>query len=253
MSGPRIFVLNANTTASITDLIARTARASARPGTKIVSATAPFGPNYIQSRAEAAIAAHGVLTGLAQAKRPIDAAVIACFGEPGLFAARELFDFPVVGMAEAAMLTACQLGRRFAILTAGARWPAMLDDLIDDYGLRDRHAGTLALPVSGLQASRNRAAVVTALVRLARRAEADLGADVIILGGAGLAGLAPQLRTRCPLPVVDGLAAAIAQAEVLAHLAPSKARVGQFAKPSALGFVGIDPALAKAFARYKQR
>ena len=62
-----------------------------------------------------------------------------------------------------------------------------------------------------------------------------------------------QLRTRCPLPVVDGLAAAIAQAEVLAHLAPSKARAGQFAKPSAAGFVGIDPTLAKAFARYKRR
>lgn len=253
MAGPRLFILNANTTASITDLIARSARASARADTRIVAATAPFGPAYIQSRAEVTIAAHGVLTGLAHAKPPIDAAVIACFGEPGLFAARELFDFPVVGMAEAAMVTACQLGRRFAILTAGARWPAMLDDLIDDYGLRDRHAGTLALPVSGLQASRNREAAATALARLARRAEAEFDADVVILGGAGLAGFAPQLRTRCGLPVVDGLAAAIAQAEVLANLAPSKARAGQFARPASAGFTGIDTALVKAFARPRRR
>jgi Asp/Glu/hydantoin racemase len=253
MVGPRLFVLNANTTTAITELIAAGARAAARPGTSITVSAAPFGPAYIQSRAEATIAAHGVLTGLARAKRPIDVAVIACFGEPGLFAARELFDFPVVGMAEAAMVTACQLGRRFAILTTGARWPAMLDDLVDDYGLRDRHAGTLALPVSGLQASRNRAAAATALVRLARRAERELEADVVILGGAGLAGLAPQLRTRCELPVVDGLAAAIAQAEALAQLRPGTARTGQFARPSSAGFIGIDATLAKALAKPGRR
>ena len=48
---------------------------------------------------------------------PVDAAIIAAFGDPGLAAARELFDFPVVGMAEAAILTAVQLGGRFAIVT----------------------------------------------------------------------------------------------------------------------------------------
>ena len=70
-----------------------------------------------------------------------DGCIIACFGEPGLLEARQRFDFPIIGMAEASMLTAMQLGGNFAILTLGEHWPAMLRDLVKLYGVQDRCIG----------------------------------------------------------------------------------------------------------------
>jgi len=54
---------------------------------------------------------------LAEAHRNVDGAILAAYGDPGLFGARELFDIPVVGVSEAAMLTACMVGQRFVIVT----------------------------------------------------------------------------------------------------------------------------------------
>src|SRR5215831_5159164 len=96
----RILVLNPNTSAEITALLAAAA-------TVISTATATRGVPYIATRAEAQIGGAIALEMLADRHRDFDAAVIAAFGDPGLFGARELFDIPVVGMAEASMLTAC--------------------------------------------------------------------------------------------------------------------------------------------------
>src|SRR6478735_11931483 len=79
--------------------------------------SASSGVPYIATRAEAAVGAVAALEMLAERRGEIDAAIVAAFGDPGLGGARELFDFPVVGMAEAAMLTACMLGRSFAIVS----------------------------------------------------------------------------------------------------------------------------------------
>ena len=108
----RILVLNPNTTPAITARLATAAIQAAAVGTIIGTATAARGVPYIATRAEAQIGGAVALEMLAEYHRDYDAAIIAAFGDPGLFAARELFDIPVVGMAEAAMLTACMAGRR---------------------------------------------------------------------------------------------------------------------------------------------
>src|SRR5689334_7195094 len=127
----RLLVVNGNTSAEITRLIDAEAGSSLAPGAELVTVEPNFGPAYIATRAESAIAGHAVLDALARNAEGFDAAVIACFGEPGLDAARELLPIPVTGMAEAAMLTACMLGARFAIVTGGARWVPMLEELSD--------------------------------------------------------------------------------------------------------------------------
>jgi allantoin racemase len=145
----RLLLVNGNTTQAITELIAEEARRSAAPSTELVAVTPRFGPAYIATRSEVAIAGHAVLECLAQHSAGVDAAVIACFGEPGLEAARELCPFPVVGMAEAAMLTACMLGARFSIVTGGARWVAMLRELARAYRLEQRLASVRAHRLEG--------------------------------------------------------------------------------------------------------
>jgi allantoin racemase len=123
-----LLLVNANTTAALTDRLVAAARDLTDPDCTIIGATALFGPAYIASRADAAVAAHATTETISDAVRrrspeTFDACILACFGDPGLGAARETFPFPIVGMAEASILSALQLGDRFAIVTVGERWP----------------------------------------------------------------------------------------------------------------------------------
>ena len=240
----RILLLNPNTSESITERLTAAARKAAAPGTVIVSLTAPRGVPYIATRAEAQIGGAIALEMLAEHHRDFDAAIIAAFGDPGLFGARELFDLPVIGLAEASMLTACMLGRRFAIVTfAGALGP-WYEDCVDMHGLAGRCAGVRMLDESFVSVSDVQEENEELLVKLANRAVTEDGADVDILGGAPLAGLADKVRDRIPVPVVDQMAAAIKQAETLAVLNTRKATAGTFRRPGAKPTIGLAEALA---------
>jgi allantoin racemase len=72
-------------------------------------------------------------------------------------------------------------------------------------------------------------------------------ADVVILGGAPLAGLAATVSDRVPVPLVDGVAAAVRQAEVLASLQPVKATAGTFRRPDGKAITGVSGALERRF------
>src|SRR5258708_28945537 len=112
-----ILLLNPNTRSDITELMLTVGQRAASPGTSLIPLTAPRGVPYISTRAEAQIGGAVALEMLAERHRDVDAAIIAAFGAPGLFAPRELFDIPVVGMAEAALITACMVGRRFCLVS----------------------------------------------------------------------------------------------------------------------------------------
>ncbi|MDP4026882.1 aspartate/glutamate racemase family protein [Methylobacterium sp. NEAU 140] len=240
-----VLVLNPNTSADVTDLLVAAGRAAAAPGTELVSATAAYGVPYIATRAEAQIGGAIALEMLAERHADVDAAIIAAFGDPGLLGARELFDIPVVGLAEAAMLTACMLGRRFAIVTFAQALGPWYEDCVAMLGLAGRCAGVRALggPFRALSSVQGEKEGL--LVDLALRAVEEDGADVIILGGAPLAGLAPRVADRVPVPLVDPIAAAVKQAEALVALSPRKATAGTFRRPAPKTTTGLADALAR--------
>jgi allantoin racemase len=240
----RILVLNPNTSEPITERLASAARRATAPDTVIVPLTAQRGVPYIATRAEAQICGAIALEMLAEHHRDVDAAIIAAFGDPGLFGARELFDLPVVGLAEASMLTACMLGRRFAIVTFARALGPWYEDCVDMHGLAGRCAGVRMLDESFVSVSDVQEENEDLLVKLANRAVTEDGADVIILGGAPLAGLADKVKDRIPVPVVDQMAAAVKQAEALVALGVRKAITGTFRRPDAKPTIGIAKALA---------
>jgi allantoin racemase len=240
----KILVLNPNTTTGVTDLIVAAGREVASPGTELIPYTAPRGVPYIATRAEAQIGGALALEMLAERHDEVDAAIIAAFGDPGLFGARELFDIPVVGLAEAAMLTACMLGRRFAAVTFARALGPWYRECIEMHGLKERCAGVRMLDeafgcVSNVQEEKE-----TLLVDLAKRAVSEDEADVIILAGAPLSGLARKVRDRIPVPVVDQVEAAVKQAETLVALRPRKAVAGTFRRPDAKPTKGLAEPLA---------
>lgn len=240
----RVLLLNPNTSPGITALLDAAARPAAASGTEIVAMTGTRGVPYIASRAEAAVAAVVVLDMLAEHGGQFDAAIIAAFADPGLGAARELFSFPVVGLAEAGMLSACMLGGRFGIVTFSPALEAWYAECLAWHGLGPRCAGVFALQDGFRNVETVARDQADALVALSQEAVAG-GADVVVLAGAPLSGLAATVRERIPVPVVDCAVAAVKQAEALVALRPRKATAGSFRRPGPKATSGMAGALAK--------
>jgi len=217
----RLLLLNANASQSITDLVVAAARPFASPATELIGVTGRFGPRYIGTRAAYAIASHAALDAYAAFGHSADAVVLACFGDPGLGALREVASVPVVGMAEAGCRAAAAGGRRFAVVTGGARWIPMLTEYIAALGLSAQLAGVHAVAPTGADIAADPDGSIALLAEGCRTAKTRFGADVVVLGGAGLAPIAPRVAAMLDFPVIDGLAAAITAAET-SVLAPER-------------------------------
>ena len=244
----RLLLINPNTSEAVTRRIRETAAAAVGVGTEVLAVTADRGVPYIATRAEAAVGGALVLELLARHVDGVDAAVVAAFGDPGLGGAREISPVPVVGLAEAAMLTACMLGGRFAIVTFARALGPWYAECVAYHRLEGRLAAIRTLDgpfrdIGDVQAEKE-----DLLVELAGRAVAEDGADVVILAGTPLAGLAAHVRERVAVPVIDGVAAAARQAETLAALRPRKAVAGTFRRPEPKPNTGLAPDLAALLA-----
>ncbi|MFK7893771.1 MAG: aspartate/glutamate racemase family protein [Granulosicoccus sp.] len=241
----RLLLLNPNTSESMTDGLERVARLAAREGTDILPMTLTRGFPYISSRAEAQICGALAMEAIATREHEIDAVIIAAFGDPGLKAARELFDFPVIGMAEAAMLTAVQLGERFSIVTftpAMSRWYL---DSIHEGGMSQRFASLRTPDHHDGDVADVKARMRSTLCSLVDQCVKEDGADVVILGGAPLAGLAAELQPDVQAMLIDPVWCAVRQAEALVGTATPEAWQNRFRKPLPKSSTGLDAALAQ--------
>lgn len=240
----KILLVNPNMTQAMTDNMASLARLAADDSAEIVPVTATRGFPYIASRAEAQIAGGIVLEIIAEHVHDVDAVVIAAFGDPGLSGARELFDVPVVGMAEASMMTAAMLGENFAVVTFSPLMTKWYTECVRATGMGDRCCGVITPDHTPTQLADVQTDLRADLVALATHAATRDHADVIILGGAPLAGLAPKVAAEVPAILVDPISAAVLQAITLAHLVRHGRTRTRANKPASKPSVGIAAPLA---------
>ncbi|WP_377274322.1 aspartate/glutamate racemase family protein [Rhizobium sp. R86522] len=227
----KIAVINPNTTASMTATIADAARRVAHAGTEIVAVTSSMGPVSIEGYYDEVFAVPGLLVEIAKAEREgADAIVIACFDDTGLDAARALAAIPVIGICEAAVSTAAFIAQRFSIVTTMERSRLPVEHLVHRYGMGSRCKVRAAdVPVLSLEDPNS-----NARDRLRSEISAALKddrAEAIVLGCAGMADLTAALRQEFGVPVVDGVAAAVKQAESLVAQGLSTAKRGSYATP----------------------
>lgn len=228
----KIAVINPNTTSAMTATIADCARRVSGAGTTIRASNPPTGPVAIEGWYDEAMATPGLLAELAAAERAgCDGYVIACFGDPGLYAARELVRAPVVGIAEAAMHTASLLAPRFSVVTTLARTSGMAWHLADRYGMRRFCASVRAADVPVLALVDPQSPARRRIVAECRDAIERDGAEAIVLGCAGMAELCAEIAAEIGAPVVDGVTAAVKWVEALVSLGLSTAKRGEFAPP----------------------
>ncbi|MBM3647321.1 MAG: Asp/Glu racemase [Alphaproteobacteria bacterium] len=240
-----VLLINPNTTPSITDLVLKAAKRFAAKDTRLRAITGAFGPRYIASRVGYAIAGHAAVDALANDRGRKDAVVLACFGDPGLLALKEVAKVPVVGMAEASILQACTMGERFSIVTGGERWRPMLEEFVAGRGLAGRLASIRTVAPSGADIARDPKSAMALLTKACSACVREDNADVVILGGAGLAGLAAKLRSAVAAPLLDGVGCALSMAEGLARQKPIKAAAGALAMPAPVESVNLSKGLAK--------
>ncbi|WP_162583489.1 aspartate/glutamate racemase family protein [Variovorax sp. PBS-H4] len=205
----RLLIINPNTSATVSALLQRHVQGEVSPALKVHTVTARFGAPYIASEASYAVAQHAVLDAWAAAvergERP-DAVLIGCFGDPGLFALRETCGLPVGGLAQAAFSAAAAHGR-FAVVTGGERWGPMLERLALALGHAHSLAGIHTVAQSGAELAADPAGAHALLADACLEAVARFGADAVILGGAGLAGLAAAIAPGLPVPLIDSVSA----------------------------------------------
>ena len=241
----KILLINPNITAPMTDAMAAEARRFASPGTEITAVTAAFGTQYIENRAEAAIAGHAVLDALASHMEGHDAAIVAAFGDPGLAAAREFADIPVFGIAESALLTAWTLGRRFSIVCLTPRLRRWYQECAEEHGLAARLVSVRALDLPIPDITQAKDQFRDRLLNECTRAIEEDEAEVIIFGGGPIAGLAREAAHLIPVPTLDGVSCAVRLAEAVTGLHPRPPTRGSFTRPRPKPAQGLSPMLTR--------
>jgi allantoin racemase len=212
-----ILILNPNSSEAFTSSIQSTADQLKGPETKVEAINPPSGPNTLDCTYDILLCAQPSLETIINNQDRFDGFIIACFTDhPVIYAAREITSKPVIGIMEAALYVACMLGRSFSIVTPPDRLKGLLLDGLDKYGLTKRCASvrTLGMAVADLK-SASPDVVRSRIEEKAREAIEEDGAEVIVLGCGGFAGLDKELQHKLGVPVIEGVSAALKIMEAL--------------------------------------
>lgn len=236
----RIKIINPNTSHSMTEKIGACARSVVEAGTTIIAVSPAMGPVSIESHYDEAMSVPGLLQEIMSGEAAgVDGYVIACFGDPGLKAARELARGPVVGIAEAAMHTASFLGKSFSVVTTLARTIGIAEHLAEAYGMSRFCAKVRACEIAVLDLELPGSNARERIVEACREALAEDGSDVIVLGCAGMTDLCDHIAQTLGVPVVDGVAAATLQVQSLVRQRLFTSKRGELARPLPKTMVGL--------------
>jgi allantoin racemase len=223
----------------MTEAMGRCAREVAAPGTEVIAVNPTMGPPSIEGYYDEALATPGLLAEVAAGEREgCDGYVIACFGDPGLYAARELARGPVIGIAEAAMHAASVLAPGFSVVTTLARTCGMAWHLAERYGMKRFCRNVRATDVAVLDLDKPGSAARRIILDECRRALAEDGSEAIVLGCAGMAELCAEIEDALGAPVIEGVTAAVKWTEALVSLRLSTAKRGDYARPLAKRYDG---------------
>ena len=234
-----IRLINPNTTAAMTAKIGAAAERVAAAGTRISATNPEAGPVSIESHFDEAISAVGVLDEIRRGDaQGVDAHVIACFGDPGLLAARELSAAPVIGIAEAAFHFAALISTRFSVVTTLGRTAIIAEQLLHNYGFAQHCRKVRAAEIPVLELEHDSACALERIIAECRRAKAEDGIGAIVLGCAGMAEHSAEIGAAVGLPIVDGVSAAVKLAESLVALGLRTSKHGDLAFPPPKPFSG---------------
>lgn len=231
-----IYLINPNTSQHMTEQMQQSAQAVANSGTVIIGCTPKHGPASIESHFDEAMSIVGVAEEVKKADQESAAGMIlACFGDPNIWAVRELTDKPVIGIAQAGFIMASMISTQFAVVTSLQRTVIIAKHLLQQYGYEHLCPQVLAvdLPVLALEDDTALQAIINQSI-VAR----DNGAGAIVLGCGGMSHLTDAIEQAVGIPVIDGVKSAVKLIEALAGIGLKTSKHGDLAYPIPKPFLG---------------
>lgn len=238
----KIKIINPNTTQSMTDSIYDVALRSADPETEILAVSPKTGPDSIECYVDEYLSVPGVLQEIIKGDREekADAFIIACFGDPGLSAAREITDKPVLGICESAITAAKFIAPYFSIVSVLERSRKVTEDIVKAYGAESFCRSIRSTGLSVLDFGKHPEKGLAALADQSRIAVTQDGAECILLGCAGFVDFADELRKELGVPVLDGVVPAVKFAEALVKMKVKTSKANTWKPPEKKEFKGFD-------------
>jgi allantoin racemase len=228
----KIMVINPNTSQSMTDHLRLELERVKRPDTHLTVVCPTQGPETIESAYEEAYAIPPTLELVRKANQEgYDAVILACFSDPGLEPAKEISQIPVVGIEESTLHVAAMLGAKFCILTPKRNRIASKKTHVHKHGLDYFLASVRSLDLSVAETDEDPEKTKRRVLEVAQEAVEEDGAEVIILGCAGMAGYAEEIEKKLRVKVLDPSAVALKVAEAMADLGLTQSKRGLFAAP----------------------
>jgi allantoin racemase len=216
----RLLVVNPNTSLQMTQTIRVAAEAAALMiGVEVDVICPAYGPESIEGTFDEVVSAYWTVDCVMRIAERYDGIVLACFGpHPSIEALREATDLPTMGIMEGAVLYALPLGGRFSIVTTSPRWQPLIEDGLKLLGIEGRCASVRSSGLAVLDLDRlPHDNVCDRLAAEAESAVAEDGAEVIILGCAGMAGLQATVASAAGVPVIDAVHATVLLVAALAR------------------------------------
>lgn len=228
----QVFIINPNSTESMTRMALKSAQGVAGPGTVILPATGRDAPASIEGFSDEALSVPSMLAQIREAEQAgAQATVIACFDDPGLDAAREVAGGPVLGICQSGIQAAMILSKRFSIVTTLPRSVPAIEDLVQRYGASGhcRRVRCIDLPVLSIESESQQA--FSLLVAEIERARDEDGAEAVVLGCAGMSDLTDALTRATGVVVIDGVVVAVKMAEALVGSGLRTSKANAYAYP----------------------
>jgi allantoin racemase len=213
----RLLVINPNSSVKMTENIQNTAAALRSDKLDIEVVRMPDSPETLESFAEYTAAGAEVTSYLREKQAgafEFDGVVLACMGDPCLFGLKEVCREPVIGIAEAGISAALLTGYKFSILASSGKAKPMMESMVMSYGLGSRMASVEAfhIPIAGFMEDR---ALLREMVLKTSRAAIEKGAEVLILGCAGMTVLDDEAPALAGVPIIDPVKAGIVMLNAL--------------------------------------
>lgn len=221
----KILCINPNSSQEVTVGIENICKNYALPTTEIEVKCLKGAPPGIEGYYDAAVSVQYLLDKFGKWKEQYDGFIIACHSDIGVDLLRELTDKPVIGIGEASMLFALPLGHKFSILSLKRKKIPQKEDLVKKYGFENRCA---SIRVTGLGVVDNDRGKRGKLIQEGEKAVKEDGAEVLILGCAGMTGLDKEIEKIVGVPTIDGVVSALMIIESLIRYEVSTSKVGKY-------------------------
>lgn len=228
----KLLVINPNSSEAMTRDIQATVEYAVDKEWAIDVVRMPGSPHVLESFTDYTLAGAQVVAYLRELQNqgpfPYDGVLLACMGDPCLYAAKEVCPVPLVGIAEAGLSMALLAGYKFSILASSQKAKPMMESMVMMYGLTDRMASveTFAQPIDAFMEDSQ---VLRDGIRRTAEQAAAKGADVLLLGCAGMTMLSKELSGLSDILIIDPIKAGVEQLKAMLRGDFSVSHVGLYA------------------------